>query len=368
MPGWNPRWPLGGRGPAGRGKVGIGTGPSAPEGDVPRLLTLTGDGSLALELDPLLAGAASPWLPGGIQGLGPPRAEAARLRLAVASPPLPGPPPLLHPGIPPGPTVGEAVAVPLAPGRPAPGSTLHTSAGWWVGVPARGGGLLDAAGGTFLLDRTIPSGPLGSLLTLATALLLLRRGRTLVHAGAVEVDGGAWLVVGDSGAGKTTTCLSMACSGGLLLSDDQVILFGGGSPRDVPQVEGWLRPAHLDTGWDRGSPTGRRVRVLPSTRGASTAGAGRRVPVMGMLVPRVSPSASTRLTPLPASEGFIHLVRQAPWLAAGGEGSAAVMELLRGAALAGSFRLTLGLDTFGRPGELTERIREGISRGGRPLP
>ena len=104
-----------------------------------------------------------------------------------------------------------------------------------------------------------------AMLTIASALLLGRMRRPLIHAGAVVApDGKGWLVVGDARSGKSTTCVSLASSGWGLLSDDQVVLTPNGP---TLEVEGWLRPVHLDEGWNEGVPRGRRRTVHPAELG-----------------------------------------------------------------------------------------------------
>lgn len=55
-------------------------------------------------------------------------------------------------------------------------------------------------------------------------LLLYLRGITCLHASAVEIDGAAVAMVGDSGAGKSTTAAAFAHLGYRVLSDDVVTL------------------------------------------------------------------------------------------------------------------------------------------------
>jgi hypothetical protein len=51
-------------------------------------------------------------------------------------------------------------------------------------------------------------------------------GRESFHAGAILVDGGAWAVLGDKGAGKSSTLAHLAMSGQTVLSDDVLVLDG----------------------------------------------------------------------------------------------------------------------------------------------
>jgi len=68
-----------------------------------------------------------------------------------------------------------------------------------------------------------------AMLTLASALLLGRSGRPLVHAAAAvapDGGGGAWLLVGDARSGKSTSCASLVTLGWDYMSDDQLVLSG----------------------------------------------------------------------------------------------------------------------------------------------
>lgn len=57
----------------------------------------------------------------------------------------------------------------------------------------------------------------------ATITALLRR-LVFVHAGAVEIDGRACVLIGDSGAGKTSTVAALLACGGAYLSDEVALL------------------------------------------------------------------------------------------------------------------------------------------------
>lgn len=58
----------------------------------------------------------------------------------------------------------------------------------------------------------------------ALQLLMARRGRLMVHAGAVGRDGHGVLLVGRGGSGKSTLALSCALAGAELVADDYLLL------------------------------------------------------------------------------------------------------------------------------------------------
>lgn len=110
-------------------------------------------------------------------------------------------------------------------------------------VVRRGGGTIDCYGTPsrrktlhYLLDHILPR-----------ALDL--QGRTVLHAGAVEVDGKAVLLVGKSGAGKSTLAALLGRSYGNLLCDDAV---------HIREHNGslWTVPTYACLRLKPGSPTG----------------------------------------------------------------------------------------------------------------
>lgn len=62
------------------------------------------------------------------------------------------------------------------------------------------------------------------LLGTVFAALLQRRGLTVFHASAIAVDGGAVVLLGHKGAGKSTTAGALAAAGHTLIADDVVAL------------------------------------------------------------------------------------------------------------------------------------------------
>lgn len=191
-----------------------------------------------------------------------------------------------------------------------------------------------------------------SMLTLAAALLLGRLERAVVHAGAVVApDGGAWLLAGDTHAGKSTTCASLIARGWSYLSDDHVVVWRSGE--DV-LAAGWLRPFHLDAGWTRGSPTGERAPADPMTLGPGRPLASANV--RGVLLPGIKPELPTQLSVASPGDALAALIRQSPWLMADAASAPGVLELFRSIVAMPRFRLRLGLDVYGRPEELEGRL------------
>jgi hypothetical protein len=195
-----------------------------------------------------------------------------------------------------------------------------------------------------------------SMATLACAVLLGRMGRTLAHAAAVVApDGGGWLLVGDTHAGKSTTAANLLQGGWRFVSDDNVVL---ARDRAGVVVEGWPRHFHMDEGWEAGAPLGRRGAIHPHRRWP-----GRwqeSAPLAGLLFPRVEPHQPTALAPAAAAEALAGLLRQSPWLLADRTAAAAVLALLRDAAALPTYALRLGLDSYNDPALLVDRLRPAI--------
>ena len=197
------------------------------------------------------------------------------------------------------------------------------------------------------------TGDVYSMLTLAAAFLLGRLGGALVHAGGVvDPDGRAWLLVGDTHAGKTTTCVSLVAAGWRYLADDQVVLRFSDAG-DV-EVEGWPRRAHLDEGWSDGIVT--RTRGVVDLRARWGDRWMARAPLGGVLLPTVRAEEPTRVAAVDGATAFTALVRQSPWLLADRGTAAAVMPLLRAAASLNPRALVLGHDSYARGAVLAERL------------
>ena len=199
-------------------------------------------------------------------------------------------------------------------------------------------------------------------LTVAAAFLLGRLGRTLVHAGAVVEPGGtAWLLVGGTFSGKTTTCINLIRAGWPFLTDDHAILSRAGGR---VWAEGWLRPFNLDRGFVHGTSEGVRARVPPDGFGP---GPWRRTaPVGGVLFPRVEADLPTAVDPLHPAEALGRLLDQSPWLVGDRATAVDVLSVLRQAASLPALQLRLGGDTYRDPARLAALLA--AATGGRGDP
>lgn len=306
--------------------------------------SLLEDGSLRMECAPSLLPAALRWLP-LLPSDGPldPGGSILALREAAGAPPAP----------PPGRRTlalgrveawvdGEGAALAGPDGLR---GTLDLGAGR-AGLHAPAG-----ADDPALAERV--RWEVYSACTLSAALLLGRMGRALAHAAAVaRPGGGAWLLVGDTHAGKTTTTANLLAAGWAYLSDDHVVLGRGGD--GGVRVEGWPRPFHLDEGWERGETRAVRGETDPRARWP---GRWRRsAPLAGILLPRIEAPRPTALEPAAAADALAALVRQSPWLLADGAAAPGVLALLADAARLPVRALRLGRDAYADPAVLVEAL------------
>jgi len=293
----------------------------------PILLDLVADGAVRLALERSLYPVAERWIP---QRLGEACDAPARATISVRAASVA----LRHPTDAPTLTLGR-VAAWVKQGQERAAVVLR-------GVALSSGGVLSFDPGRARLQvdpaqAADAAADLYSMLTVSAALLLASQGRALVHAAAVVApDGGGWLLAGDARSGKSTTCATLASAGWGYLSDDQVVLTGR---EDGIEVEGWLRPFHLD------GETGVRREVAAAELGLR-GGWRRTARLAGAIFPVVSAADPTLLTPLSPADALARLVRQTPWLLAQRPTAPAVLALLTRAVRGGAFSLRLGSDTY----------------------
>nr|MCU0626959.1 hypothetical protein [Gemmatimonadaceae bacterium] len=84
----------------------------------------------------------------------------------------------------------------------------------------------------------------GALL-LASGILLAQHGHLLMHAGAIVAPTGeAWLLVGDTHSGKSTTVATLIAAGWRWVADDTVVVTADAT--GTLTAAGWVRQPHLD--------------------------------------------------------------------------------------------------------------------------
>lgn len=321
--------------------------PALPDATSPGLVVraLLEDGSLSLHVDADLWGSVAAWVP----LLPDCVSDAARALIHVER----GDPGFQVPTRKPEIELRSVAGWTDASGRALlcePGGRLSA-----VVDPAAGRAIVRLAGN----DELTPAwqAEIMAGLTLAAAFLLGRLGRTLAHAGAVVApDGRAWLLVGGTFSGKSTTCLNLIRRGWDYLSDDHVVL---GPGPDGVRVEGWPRKFNLDLGYEGGVSAGVRRRVDASAWGP---GQWRRAaPLGGVLFPRVEGPLPTMLEPLREADALVGVLAQSPWLLGDPQTAPAVLSLLRAVARAPRYRLRLGLDCYQDPKQLESVLTSAVA-------
>lgn len=295
--------------------------------------SLTADGALGITVEDGAARFAARWLPLGLSAL----TAAPRASIVVKPGATPEPP----------------ATIPTLNVGPVRG---WMSDRYLILRGASAGGDVDLSSGRAVLRVEPGSGDTGEadvygMLTIAAGVLLAGLSRALIHGAAVVPPGdGAWVLIGDSGSGKSTTCATLCRAGWPFLSDDQVIL--SNADRGVT-AEGWVRPFHLDRDWAQGERSGTRAafdaaKLFPGQRQVTA-------PLAGLLLPRIAATHSTALAPADPAEALAELIRQSPWVLLDRGAAPVVLDLLAAAAsrCRPPHRLTLGADSYGSPDRMT---------------
>ena len=220
-------------------------------------------------------------------------------------------------------------------------------------------------------DTLVERGFASTTLFIAVAVALRQRGLFHMHAGAVvRRDGTRVLVLGDSGAGKSTVTLALLEDGAQHLGDDTLFL---AERRGAPTLLAFPRSFHLGPRTLAAFPSLARSAGDPDTNGKRDVPAdalpGRPVAEMGapdvVLFPRVTAEAATGTLPLSPAEAFGELLRSSALLAVDGMPHATEQLRLLGALLAParSFELQLGGDWLTDPGRAVEGLAEIPWRG-----
>jgi hypothetical protein len=301
------------------------------------------DGSLILSIEETLRPYASEWMPSLPETIEATHPPGQSIRIGSGS--LQRPPDLENHSL----ALGRVKAWLLDSGRRAWLECDDRSITANVDLTA---GIADLA-----IDDDKKPGPfdVSAALTIIAGLLLVRSGRTPVHAGAVvhPETGLAWLLVGDTHSGKSTTTANLVRAGWSYLSDDYVVL--SCSDSGAVMVEGWPDDFHLDEGWHSGNPTG----VRGTTRESDVRPNARleKAELAGMFFPRVDASLPTSVTPTAGVIALERVIRQSPWLIADPLSARGVLDMMRSAAGKNTADIRLGRDTFANPQLLDQIVR-----------
>jgi hypothetical protein len=202
------------------------------------------------------------------------------------------------------------------------------------------------------------------------ALLRRRAGQFHVHAGVVVDAGRATLVLGPSGAGKTTTTLALARAGGALGGDD----VGFVALRDdgVVAVTPLPRPLHLGDATarlfgevvpdiDDGVRTLQGKRVVPHDLADVVA-----VPVARLVFPRIAAVPTTTARSLLPAEALGKLMVASASVAWPLPGTDAHLDVLGRLAALPAVEVTLGQDGLDDAGAIVRAVSASDAAGARP--
>lgn len=238
-----------------------------------------------------------------------------------------------------------------------------------------GTSLLEIAPSKGILRGSLAALPLSELacgmLHVAFCLMLRGQGMFDAHAAVACFEEHALVLLGDAGAGKTTTLLSLLAAGATYLGDDRVLLREGS--RDI-QLLGYPRDFHVSPDTLRAHPRLRAHPALPTLDGKSRLDPGAAFPdrfqasfegKITLLAPSVQPGTVTQLRPLAPAEALGRLL---------GASATVALEVLparerqlalltRLANTAPAYELRLGSDVLLEPGRAGTRLLELVRSG-----
>ncbi len=145
--------------------------------------------------------------------------------------------------------------------------------------------------------------------TITEQALASRPGHLALHAAAVALDGGAVLLPGPSGAGKTMLAAALVAAGFDYLTDEAAVI-----DVDTLEIASFPKPLSLRAGsldvLGRAvatfGPSGSRTMVPASALRAGAPGPGARP--RALVFPRYEPGAESRLIPLARAEALVEVV------------------------------------------------------------
>jgi len=209
----------------------------------------------------------------------------------------------------------------------------HLQDGRWLSRYGEGRGVplwsLEAQpGGTRLDVRWSDPSQLQDIPTIiqgaGLAMVLHLQGEFILHASAVAVGGRAILVIGDSGAGKSSTAAALVHSGCPLISDDMAVLDfgeGGVTVRRGPLRMRVYEDSARAAGWRQPLPKLFNHPVFDDKRYVDVANAfpeeTAEIAAIFVLAPRGEPTDQLRLEPLSPRAALGPLLRniyRAPFL------------------------------------------------------
>jgi hypothetical protein len=159
------------------------------------------------------------------------------------------------------------------------------------------------------------SSPRRELCRVGAILRLRTRGRYYLHAsGAVSPEGEAWLLAGDTGAGKSTLAYALSRAGWSVLGDDGVIV---SLDSGIAVAHPWHDPLRVSSALAPVFPDLERVTTRPNPADArdrvpAPARLGHSAPIAGIaFLERGKRDAIARID---EQSALVSLIRQSPWV------------------------------------------------------
>lgn len=193
---------------------------------------------------------------------------------------------------------------------------------------------------------------------------LREQGLPMIHAGAVGTEGGAVLLVGKTGAGKSTTTLACLEAGLLYVSDDRCLLELGSAPQvHAIYNSAKLHPPQMDR-FPSLAPAVRNPnrlddeKVLVHVHEFAPQQVAPHLPVRAILLAKVAGRPETSLSPVSRIEVLRDFVTSTLVYQPGAAQAEVGMmtELVRQVPC---YRINLGSDLSGIPGVITALLAEG---------
>jgi hypothetical protein len=220
----------------------------------------------------------------------------------------------------------------------------------------------------FVGPNEIVPGSARASLEIALSLALREEGLHHLHAAAlVRPEGASIVIVGGSGAGKTTATIALIEAGYAFLGDDALLVE---ESREGPRLCAFPRPFHVGPRTLAAFP-----RLAPHARARASAVAadkrdldpdlafpGKRLPTCAaprlVLHPRVEPDLPTELSPLPKSDALGNLLASSGGLVIDGPSDKKAHLALLGALVNGArhLDLRLGVDLLHDPSILARAV------------
>lgn len=184
-----------------------------------------------------------------------------------------------------------------------------------------------------------------------------------LHANGLVRDGRGLLIVGDSGAGKTTLTLALMRAGWSYLSDDAIVLREcEGDVEALALRRGISCTSRTRVRFPEVRPMGSRWQELAAGKWLGDVDAASRVArctPRALVFPQVAEVARSVRRPLGDTEVLAQLLRQSPGIVAGAETAKAQLDVLRNLVRqAPGHALDVGADVFSEERALSRLLEE----------